>query len=455
MSAATTDSLRALLLRRLWLPLLVLMLLGAIGSYLLARYYAQQVHDRWLWDSAMSLTQVLPEAGTTSGWELAPAVLRMFEWDTVDRIYVEVRTADGTPLFGTASIPTPASVQDARMFYNTRIDGRAVRVVQTPSASNTAQAMMIRVAETLEKRLRLERRLLLASIPLQALLLLLAGLLIRTGIRDAVAAVNRAALRLSETDGDRLLQPLVTHETPRELHPAVDAFNTLIGRMTQAQAQQQRFVANAAHQLRTPLAALTVQLESALREPEGPVRQGALEHVVNGMGRLTHVTRQILMLNRSESAAEGALSKVPLDLASLCREVLEAHADDAIARGIDLGYEGPDHGVLIQGESQLLRELLANLVDNALRYGRQGGMVTVSLQTSPLALQVDDDGDGIPASERERVLERFYRLAHEIEGCGLGLAIVGEIASRHHAVFELGESASGGLSARLRFASGN
>ncbi len=445
------DSLRALLLRRLWLPLLLVMALGAIGAFALARHYAEEVHDRWLWDSAMSLLQAMPADGALRGWSPEPALLRMLEWDSVDRIHVEVLDGAGTRVFGTAAIPAPAPAGPTqRRYYDTAIEGRSVRVVQVQA---DPAGPIIRVAETRKKRQRLERRLLLSSIPLQAALFLLAGLLVRFGIGAAVRAANQAAHRLSEQDTSGLHRRLDPGDTPRELHPAVDAFNVLIEHLSQAQQAQQRFVANAAHQLRTPLAALQVQLESALREAEGPARQEALQGVGQGLARLGHVTHQILMLNRSESSPDDALPMLPLDLAALCREALERHADAAIARGVDLGYDGPDAGVRVRGDPQLLRELVANLVDNALRYGRPQGMVTVSLDTAPVVLRVDDDGPGIPEDERARVVERFYRRVHDGEGCGLGLPIVREIAARHGARFVLEASPAGGVRATVRFPS--
>lgn len=443
------DSLRALLLRRLWLPLLLVMALGAVGSFALARHYAEEVHDRWLWDSAMSLQQALPADGPAAGWTPAPALLRMLEWDSVDRIYIDVRDGAGARVFGTAALPAPAAGGHLeRRYYDAVVDGRSVRVVQVQLE---AGGPSIRVAETRQKRQRLERKLLLSSIPLQAALFLLAGLLVRFGIGAAVRAANQAAHRLSEQGPTGLRGRLDPRDTPRELLPAVDAFNALIDHLAQAQQAQQRFVANAAHQLRTPLAALQVQLESALREAEGPARQDALQRVGQGLARLGHVTHQILMLNRSESSPDDALPMARLDLAALCRQALERHADDAIARGVDLGYDGPDAGVWVDGDPQLLRELVANLVDNALRYGRPAGVVTLSLATAPVVLCVDDDGPGIPEDERPRVVERFYRRAHDGAGCGLGLPIVREIAARHGAGFVLAASPSGGVRALVRF----
>ena len=445
-------SLRSLLLRRLWLPLLLLLLASAVASFALARHYAGQVYDRWLWDSAMSLSQLLYVRDGNAGIAMSDATARMFRWDTVDRVYGQVAD-DGHLLFGDRPLPAPAVPGNGEpLYYDAWIDGEAVRAVQVAIALPGARRpVLVRVAETRIKRHRLERRLLLSSLPLQAVVLLLAAAALRWGTAAVVGNVNRATQRLAAFDVQQL-RPLPLHgDSPRELQPALDAINTLIGRLVDAQQQQQRFVANAAHQLRTPLAALQVRLESALRETDGDARGAALDAVLDGLTRLHHLTHQILMLNRSETAGSGALRLRPLDLAALCRDELERHADRAIAQGADLGYDGPEQGVPVEGEAQLLREMIGNLLDNALRYGRRDGRVTLSLSATPPTLRVDDDGPGIPAGERARVLERFYRLDTDGDGCGLGLSIVSEIANLHGARFALEASPEGGARATVAF----
>ena len=453
MSPRHPTSLQALLLRRLWLPLLLVLLGSAVASFALARYYAGQVYDRWLLDSAMSLTQLLYVRDGVTGIDMSDASARMFGWDSVDRVHGQVIDGDRI-LFGEPALPAPDSAPAGNepLYYDTAINGAAVRAVQvTVPVPGALRPVRVRVAETRIKRSRLEHRLLLSSLPLQAVVLLLAAGVLRWGAAGVASNVNRATQRLAAFDVQRLL-PLPLHgENPRELQPALDAINTLIERLVAAQQQQQRFVANAAHQLRTPLAALQVRLESALRETDAEARRTALDAVLDGLTRLHHLTHQILMLNRSEAGGGAALALRPLDLATLCRHELERHADQAIAQDADLGYDGPDEGLWIDGDVQLLRELVANLIDNALRYGRREGQVTLSLSAQPPTLHVDDDGDGIPDDERERVIERFYRLDTEGDGCGLGLSIVNEIANLHGAHFELGRSPAGGTRATLVF----
>jgi len=197
-------SLRGVLLQRLWLPLLVLLLASAVGSFVLARHYAEQVYDRWLLDSAMSLAQLTEVRGDAVHMEISPAVSRMFTWDTVDRIYGEVTRADGTRLYGAAVLPGGTALQaegaddsPARTYYDAVIDGQDVRVVQVAMTPPGAAApILIRVAETRTKRLRLEHRLLLASIPLQGTILLLAAWLAWSGTGAAARHTNGAARRL-------------------------------------------------------------------------------------------------------------------------------------------------------------------------------------------------------------------------------------------------------------------
>lgn len=454
-------SLRGVLLRRLWLPLLVLLLASAVGSFVLARHYAEQVYDRWLLDSAMSLAQVVEIRDGNAHMEISPAVSRMFTWDTVDQIYGEVARSDGTPLYGAGLLPTATSMQTdeaddspARSYYDAVIDGRDVRVVQVAmSLPGAAAPILIRVAETRTKRLRLEHRLLLASIPLQGTILLLAAWLAWSGTGAAARHTNGAARRLANAPLDALKQLDPHAAAPRELWPAVDAFNQLVSRLSAMQGAQQRFISNAAHQLRTPLAGLQIELESALREQDPSAQRDALAGLLRGLTRLRHLTHQLLILSRSEDSASTMLAMRPLDIAALARAELERLMDRAVAAGVDLGYEGPDGDVTVTGEPQLLREVISNLVDNALRYGAPAGIITVSVEALPgeVQLSVNDNGPGIAPELRGRVTERFWRGDSNGDGCGLGLAIVAEIAERHGAALGIGISHLGGTQVVLTF----
>lgn len=451
-------SLRGLLLRRLWLPLLVLLLCSALGSFALARFYAGQVYDRWLLDSAMSLSELVTVQDGRASIEITPAVSRMFSWDTADEVHGEVVDAEGGRLYGDLpeALPRPAIAagnDDDAIYYDARVRGQAVRMVEVVVSAGPGHDIRLRVAETLRKRHRLERKLLLTSVPFQAAILALAAWLAWSGTGAAARHANLVARKLASPRPDPLAPLDPAQEAPRELWPAVEAYNALLQRLDAMQDAQRRFVSNAAHQLRTPLAAMQVELESSLRQHDPQAQQLALSGTLAGLARLQHLVNQLLMLSRSEDPHGSALPLQPVDLAALARGVVERYADRALAAGVDLGYEGPDDGVQVQGDPQLLREALGNLLDNALRYGAVPGVITLGVRQEAEGVQawVDDDGAGIAEAERTRVTERFYRASSEGDGCGLGLAIVAEIAQRHGAILMIDTAPIGGARVGLRF----
>ncbi|MBN5001084.1 sensor histidine kinase [Stenotrophomonas maltophilia] len=451
-------SLRGLLLRRLWLPLLVLLLCSAVGSFALARFYAGQVYDRWLLDSAMSLSELVTVQDGRASIEITPAVSRMFSWDTADEVHGEVVDAEGGRLYGDLpeALPRPAIAagnDDDAIYYDARVRGQPVRMVEVVVSAGPGHDIRLRVAETLRKRHRLERKLLLTSVPFQAAILALAAWLAWSGTGAAARHANLVARKLASPRPDPLAPLDPAQEAPRELWPAVEAYNALLQRLDAMQDAQRRFVSNAAHQLRTPLAAMQVELESSLRQHDPQAQQLALSGTLAGLARLQHLVNQLLMLSRSEDPHGSALPLQPVDLAALARGVVERYADRALAAGVDLGYEGPDDGVQVQGDPQLLREALGNLLDNALRYGAVPGVITLGVRQETEGVQawVDDDGAGIAEAERTRVTERFYRASSEGDGCGLGLAIVAEIAQRHGAILMIDTAPIGGARVGLRF----
>ncbi|WP_329751026.1 sensor histidine kinase [Stenotrophomonas maltophilia] len=453
-------SLRGLLLRRLWLPLLVLLLCSAVGSFALARFYAGQVYDRWLLDSAMSLSELVTVQDGRASIEITPAVSRMFSWDTADEVHGEVVDAEGGRLYGDLpeALPRPAIAagnDDDAIYYDARVRGQAVRMVEVVVSAGPGHDIRLRVAETLRKRHRLERKLLLTSVPFQAAILALAAWLAWSGTGAAARHANLVARKLASPRPDPLAPLDPAQEAPRELWPAVEAYNALLQRLDAMQDAQRRFVSNAAHQLRTPLAAMQVELESSLRQHDPQAQQLALSGTLAGLARLQHLVNQLLMLSRSEDPHGSALPLQPVDLAALARGVVERYADRALAAGVDLGYEGPDDGVQVQGDPQLLREALGNLLDNALRYGAVPGVITLGVRQEAEGVQawVDDDGAGIAEAERTRVTERFYRASSEGDGCGLGLAIVAEIAQRHGAMLKFETAPLGGARVGVRFRS--
>lgn len=456
MPRSAPTSLRARLLLHLWAPLLAVLALGALGGYVVARHVGNEVHDQWLLDSALTLAAQVKTRDGKAALELPAAALEMFEWDRVDTIFEEVTTADGRVLLSTAAFPAPALALRAghAQFRDDEINGHPVRVVAIAleRTAGGAGPVRVQVAETLRKRNEVAGRVVRSLVPLQVAIVLLAGAVVWVVVTRNLDGLASLAQRLEGYRADDLSPIDAMPSAPSEVLPLLAALNQLIARLQENRDAQRRFVANAAHQLRTPLAALEVQAERALREPEPRRQQDALVDVHRAVTRLHHVAHQLLMLMRSDRLAEQSIVLGEVDLAGVAREALEMWADAALAQGIDLGYDGPDGPVLVRGEAHLLRELIDNLLDNAIRYGRAGGTVTLLLSTDPVVLRVDDDGPGIPEAQRALVIEPFFRgSSSDSHGAGLGLAIASEIASRHGAALVLGEAPGGGLRAEIRF----
>ncbi|HEX6794349.1 MAG TPA: sensor histidine kinase N-terminal domain-containing protein [Casimicrobiaceae bacterium] len=453
----TRPSLRRRLLARLWIPLAGLFLGAALLSFAVALHFGDRVHDRWLLDSAMTLSTQLRATPGGVALDVPRAAIEMFEWDSIDRIYDEVTGASGATLFGNAQIPAArerAAVGHPR-YYDATIDGVGVRSVEVvvPGPDGSRAPVTIRVAETRGKRHALIGEVMSLLVPLQAAILCAAAAIIWFAVRSGLAGVDDVASRLSRYDPVHLAPLPDVDAAPSEIRPLVVAINALIQRLADARGAQQRFVANAAHQLRTPLAALQVQTERALRETDPEHHAEALAHVLKAVTRMRRVTQQMLALTRSDATAADTLSMQPIDLGEVVRDELQCWADAAVARDIDLGYEGAESGPMTHGEPRLLRELVGNLVDNAIRYGDEGGEVTVSVGANPARIAVCDNGPGIDPAERTRVLDPFYRSPTSTgDGCGLGLTIAHEIAARHGARLTIGGHGARGTRIDVVFA---
>jgi two-component system sensor histidine kinase TctE len=241
----------------------------------------------------------------------------------------------------------------------------------------------------------------------------------------------------------RDLRPVPEQDKPQEVRALVGALNRLLSRLNAAIESQQRFIANAAHQLRTPLAGLKTHAELARRQPSTLELRSLLDMIAGETQRTSHLVNQLLTLARAEPG-EAASGDQPVNLHETISRDLRDWVQRAVGKNIDLGFELDDAWIL--GEPLLLRELAANLLDNALAYTQAGGSVTVrtGARDGESVLEVEDNGPGIPEAEREKVFERFYRIpATGGEGCGLGLSIVSEIAERHGGTVELSRPPGG------------
>jgi two-component system sensor histidine kinase TctE len=425
-----------------WLgPVLVLLLaLDALACYFTALHFANLVYDRWLIDSTRSLAQAVRSEHGQIEFDVPRVALQIFQFDEVDRTYFKIVSKRRGFIAGETDLPagTTAPINGIRLASAT-VQAQPVRVVSTRIApAETNDTVTVTIAETLIKRNTLARDILLAMVAPQVALLGIASLLAWLGVSRGLKPLTDLASQIEARDHNNL-SPVPQTGLPREARVLAARINELLARLGSTIRAQKRFVADAAHQLRTPLAAVMLQVERAERAPDGATEREALRALHRSVERAGRMTQQLLALARTDPEASNAVELESLDLVALARRVGEEWIPRALKREIDFGLIVPGGPVLIAGDDRLLSELLSNLIDNALRYSGAAGRVSVIVEGGPQPmLAVQDDGPGIPEDERVRIFERFYRVPGSSgDGCGLGLAIVEEIARLHRSTVEV------------------
>ena len=452
-------SIRQALLAQLIAPLLVLTLFAGTAAYGLARHFSDSVLDQWLYDSAVSLVNRVRWENGRASVDLSEAARSILEWDVVDRIFYEVRTAEDRRVLGNTVLPDPTGtrqVPGTPTYYEASVNGEPVRLVAVSISKPGAETVIVKVAETQRKRLIMSRQVLWLSVALSLLLAAASAMLTWFGVGRGIASLQKAVRDVRALHATAPLTAIpITGGLPQEVFPLVEEINSLILDLSTAHRLNQRFIADAAHQLRTPLATLRVQLELALRERDPERHARAINDAVDVLSRMGRVLHQLLTLAKADEDYAKDDPRPLVDIDQIAREEIVRRLDEAVAAGVDLGYEGLDRPVQVSGDAALLGEAVANLLDNALRYGATGKQVTVGIKCDPRPeIYVEDNGPGIPSNERDKVRDRFYRIPSSPgDGCGLGLSIVAEIARHHGAtlLLENAANAAGGLRARLVF----
>jgi two-component system sensor histidine kinase TctE len=440
--------------RRLLLLLLpalaILMLIGGVVDYWVAVATTRNAYDRALANTAFALAGTLRVENQRLRFS-PPAAGSALDGSTIYAITGPDRELiAGTPqLSGTA--PAAGRAVGRATFWDAALQGQRWRVasILAPTAVGPVQ---IAVAETLDRRARTQQVMLIGKLLVDFAELDLTLLLVWIAVYYGLQPLDQLT-RQVEGHSTRQLRRFDEAQVPGELRSVIVAFNRVLELLHDAAQAQQRFVADAAHQMRTPVAGLLAQLELLLHEPRAIAVAAQLGAVQRGIQQLARSANQLLALARAEPVSALHENFKPVALKPLVEQLVERHIDRADKAGIDLGAE--TLAVSVTGDAGLLEDLLENLIDNALKYAPSGGRVTVrdGLEGPAPYLEVEDDGPGIPEAERARVRERFYRLPGSSGiGCGLGLAIVDEIARVHGAAFSIGGGAHGrGARMRVRF----
>ncbi|KAI3598386.1 Two-component system sensor histidine kinase [Cupriavidus necator H850] len=471
-------SLRAHLLRALATPLFALVLTSGSLSYWLAAHYTTQVFDRALYGVANNIAQQIRIAGPRLEQDIPMIAQTLVEAEGTDRIYWRIHGPDGliggmdTWLgYGTGQ----TTLHDARLFY-AWFSGRQVRAVRLPvmlpSAAvdelGTSEAgkaargpIVVEVAELLDRRETAANEILLSvSVPL-ILLLLVGSLILSHVLKEELVPLQILADKLNRQTA-RSLAALDETQVPAEVAPLIRGLNALLARLRDALDAQRKFIADAAHQLRTPLTAVKLHADRAQEADSLEVARHALREVQTAADRAVRLSNQLLSLARAEPGLSlERLGPVEhFDLAELAFEIGAEWVPQALAQRIDLGFEilpGPTFTgsapAVVRGNRLLMREALSNLIDNAVKYVPAGGRITVRAGGEAMGhrgmavVMVEDNGPGIPPQRREEVFKRFFRgdrapepgggrAAHS-GGAGLGLAIVHEIVTLHQGTIRI------------------
>ena len=429
-------------------PLLLLWPMSIAITYLVAKSIANQPFDHALEDSVTVLAQQIREVDGRIVPRTGGSARDLLRADDVDTVYYQIVAPSGEVQDGDRELPQPPEEDRDRPgavhFRNGNMQGTQVRVaysfvVLEDRGAEETRLALVQVAETLEKRGKLANEIIKGVILPQFIVLPIVLALVWFALSRGLSPLAQLQERIRARNPDDL-SPIDARQVPEEITPLVRSLNDMLERLSLSIEMQKRFIADAAHQMKTPLAGMRMQSELALRQTEQGEIHRSLEQLAKSSEAATRLVNQLLALARAENQPQAGTALLPLDLPELARSAVRDWVPASFSHRIDLGYEGPDDGIPIAGNPTMLREMLSNLIDNALRYTPQGGAVTVRVSAAGgMALvEVEDTGPGIPETERGHVFERFYRiLGSTAEGSGLGLAIVREIAHQHDASVEL------------------
>ncbi len=449
-------------------PLLLLWPLSLALTWFVAQGIATKPFDRALEFNLQALTQFVVAKDKRVSFNLTPQARDLLRADDSDLVYYQVLGVRGELISGEGDFPLPRDSETPEpgqvKLRDDVVRGDEVRVAYIWLQRDTEpqRLVLMQVAETKGKRSTLATEIIKGVMVPQFVILPLAVLLVWMALVRGIRPLNDLEQKIRARKPDDL-SPIEESYIPQEVAPLVSSINDLLTRLKTSLTTQKRFLADAAHQLKTPLAGLRMQAELAQRESNPQDIRSSLQQIAHSSTRATHTVNQLLALARAETTGR-ALPSARIDLARLVMGVVRDSVPRALEHGIDLGYEGPEQlpdDCLMDGNPTLLQEMTRNLVDNAINYTGRGGVVTAHVLFDRFSgvqiLQVEDNGPGIPENERELVLQPFYRaLGTNVDGSGLGLAIVHEIAQQHGAVVMMEDAhpdaVPRGLRVSIRFA---
>ena len=462
-------SLRSQLLRRLFPLLSAMFVLSGVAATLGAWRHAQTIYDHELIDGTKALAQQVGQIGGTTSLDLPEAARQILQWDAEDVHWYQVRGENSGLIAGAADVPArpESGVESLRgaLIYDGLIAGEKVRVVLVNvDLEIVGERVEVRVAETLRKRTWLIAESLSGVLLPQLAINAITVLVIGYSLRKMLIPISEVALRL-QSQTHQSLEPLDDRALPSEIVPITQSVNALMARLKAALQAQHRFIADASHQLRTPLTALKLHVDEAAGEADPVKLKVLIAEIQRAADRAVRLSNQLLSMARAEPDS-GLVERRIFDLRAMLSETIEAWVPQSISEGVDLGVDAsiettPDDSlalagpapVWVKGDPVLLTEAVNNLIHNAITHGGSGTRITVSIATAGehrVKVRVDDDGPGIEPEDRIRVLERFQQASaaspersRPATGSGLGLAIASEIARAHEGSISIEDGATG------------
>ncbi|MFZ6754666.1 sensor histidine kinase N-terminal domain-containing protein [Undibacterium sp. Dicai25W] len=448
-------------------PLLLLWPMSIAITYLVAKSIANQPFDHTLENKLTVLSQQIKQVDGKLVSQMTQQARDMLRADDLDTLYFQVKSMNGTVIEGDPNLPPPDEDEkpaagntqfrtsslrgvDLRIAYayievpNTSLTDAGTAEVATQSSKSNRQLILVQLAESLEKRSNLANEIIKGVILPQFIILPIALALVWFALSRGLSPLAELQQRIRARRPDDL-SPIDPRQVPEEITPLVNSLNDMLGRLTMTINSQKRFIADAAHQMKTPLAGMRMQSELALRQTDREEIHRSLLQLSTSSEAATRLINQLLMMAKAENQTPSNRSLERVNLNELAMDVVREWIPSSFSKHIDLGFEQTDEAIIIFGNPIMLKEMLSNLIDNAIRYTPAGHSVTVKVndnQAQQLAiLEVEDNGPGIPLAERERVFERFYRiLGSNVQGSGLGLAIVREIVLQHDAQITVSEN---------------
>ena len=438
---------RARLLALLFVPLSLLAVVVGVGGAWAIHRVVESTNDRLLSGSLRAISETLGLEDGQVTFDLPPSALGMLDNSNRDNVYYSVRLANRL-ITGYSELPIvdpPGLSLDQPIFETAIFNGEPIRVAtEARLIPRLTAPVVVQVAETMRNRDSIEYQMLLglsiAEVTLLSTVVVLTWFAVGVGLRPL--SILREEIRKRTAQGGIDFRPLPARPAPSEVSAFVGAFNNLLSELDAAVNSLRRFTSDASHQMRTPLAVLRTHVELLNRtQSDAPTRRTIVQGIDSAVRKLQRLLVQLISLARAEEITDDPAEPLSFDLGELAADIAREHVDKSLEAGIRLSLEECKTRVLVSGDRLLAGEIIANIVDNAIRYNSPGGSVWLKIDCDG-ALTVEDDGPGIPLSERQRVFERFYRVKRNAsqEGSGLGLSIVRVLSDRLGANVELLDS---------------